>query len=164
MNYTHTLLIFALIGVLIYLYIKYFNIEYFKQCKSCYDYEYMNKNPYKPYMGDKPIGIFENFISYIIPKISNTLEDNQENSLKSLNSLNSLNTLKHTYFGDGIPLFTEDRISLPDNYISKNRDKQIWENIKDKRCCRSTYSTTGSCVCDFKEKNYSTPRTFQSYF
>ena len=92
--------------------------------------------------------ILYNF-SYIIPKISNTLEDNQEYSL------NQLNTLKHTYFGDGIPLFTEDRISLPDNYISKNRDKQVWENIKDKRCCRSTYSTTGSCVCDFKEKNYS---------
>ncbi len=54
---------------------------------------------------------------------------------------------KRTYFGNGIPLFTEDRLTYP--FFKQSRPKQIWDSKISTTCFPpSTYSTTGKCIVD----------------
>ena len=58
------------------------------------------------------------------------------------------NKPEHTYFGNGVPLYTEDRITFPYDSNEMNKPKQIWQSTKTTDCKSTMYSTTGACVCD----------------
>ena len=53
---------------------------------------------------------------------------------------------KRVYFGNQLPLYGEDRLSIE----SKNeRPPQIWDSNIDYKCCNtSNYSTSLGCICD----------------